>query len=445
MDLKKVLIIAYDFPPYVSVGGLRPYSWYKYFKEFGIEPIVITRQWDNKYGNYLDYIAPSVTAENITEKTNMGSILRAPYFPNFANKLMLKYGDSKYRIIRKTITAFYEFAQFLFFVGPKSSIYFAANEYLSTNKVDVILATGDPFILFHYASKLSNKYNTPWIADYRDPWSQSKNNQKNIILKKCNEYFEKKTLKNVTLINTVNIFFKFQISRLIKNKQILLLPNGYDPEIIEIIKNIKQQNEILKIAYVGYIYDWHPLHSFLNVICNFIKNNKEVKLEINFFGINMEDKLKNMLLTEFKPLNNIINIHSKIPNSQLMQRLSKENIMLLFNYYAFPGTKIYDYIALNRLVLLCYTDDIEGNELKKQHYLYNDIDGLPNDCQEKLIRETNSGYIIKDSNELLITLERLYKEFIEKGFIKCNTINAEKYSRKHQVKELADIIKKISI
>ncbi len=35
--MKKVLILAYDFPPYVSVGGLRPYSWYKYFKEFGLK------------------------------------------------------------------------------------------------------------------------------------------------------------------------------------------------------------------------------------------------------------------------------------------------------------------------------------------------------------------------------------------------------------------------
>ena len=55
--MKKVLILAYDFPPYVSVGGLRPYSWYKYFKEFGLYPVIVTRQWDNQYGNHLDYIA----------------------------------------------------------------------------------------------------------------------------------------------------------------------------------------------------------------------------------------------------------------------------------------------------------------------------------------------------------------------------------------------------
>ncbi len=41
--MKKVLIIAYDFPPLNSVGAKRPYSWYKYFKKYNVYPIVITR------------------------------------------------------------------------------------------------------------------------------------------------------------------------------------------------------------------------------------------------------------------------------------------------------------------------------------------------------------------------------------------------------------------
>ena len=66
--MKKILILAYDFPPYVSVGGLRPYSWFLYLKEFGVEPIVITRQWSNFYGSHLDYIAPGVSDQVIEEQ-----------------------------------------------------------------------------------------------------------------------------------------------------------------------------------------------------------------------------------------------------------------------------------------------------------------------------------------------------------------------------------------
>src|SRR5688500_6604075 len=131
----KVLILAYDYPPYVSVGALRPYSWFKYLPEFGGFPIVVTRQWSNTYGSHLDYIAPSDSAHTVFEESEKGSIIRTPYIPNASNKLMLKYGDSKFRSLRKIISGFYEFGQFLFPIGPKANLYFEADRYLSENKV----------------------------------------------------------------------------------------------------------------------------------------------------------------------------------------------------------------------------------------------------------------------------------------------------------------------
>ena len=182
--MKKLLILAYDFPPYVSVGGLRPASWHKYFHEFGIYPIVVTRQWGNKYGSHLDYIAPSERNETIVEETETGTIIRTPYKPNLANRLMLQYGDHKYKYVRKFISAFYEFFQWIFFIGPKSRLYYGAKKYLRENKVDCIIATGEPFILFKYASKLSKKFNIPWVADYRDPWVQSTHKASQTIINK---------------------------------------------------------------------------------------------------------------------------------------------------------------------------------------------------------------------------------------------------------------------
>src|SRR5688572_11158846 len=102
--MKKVLILAYDFPPYVSVGGLRPYNWLMYLKEFGMEPIVVTRQWSNKYGSHLDYIAPGDSDKILIEHMKEGTIIRAPYKPNLANRIMLKHGDKKYKLLRKIVS-----------------------------------------------------------------------------------------------------------------------------------------------------------------------------------------------------------------------------------------------------------------------------------------------------------------------------------------------------
>ena len=49
---------------------------------------------------------------------------------------MLKHGEQKFRLLRKSITAFYEFMQFFFAVGPKASIYKTAKQYLKSNQVD---------------------------------------------------------------------------------------------------------------------------------------------------------------------------------------------------------------------------------------------------------------------------------------------------------------------
>ena len=73
-------------------------------------------------------------------------------------------------MVRKLISAFYEFAHFVLPIGTKIELYRAAKKYLTQNDVDAIIATGDPFILFKYASQLSEKYSIPWIADYRDTW-----------------------------------------------------------------------------------------------------------------------------------------------------------------------------------------------------------------------------------------------------------------------------------
>jgi hypothetical protein len=95
----------------------------------------------------LDYIAPGESNETIVEETENGTIIRTPYQPNWANRLMLKYGENKYRLLRKAITAWYELMQFLFFVGPKAGLYKGAKAYLKTHPVDAIIATGEPLVL----------------------------------------------------------------------------------------------------------------------------------------------------------------------------------------------------------------------------------------------------------------------------------------------------------
>jgi len=440
----KILILAYDFPPYVSVGGLRPYNWYKYFHKFGVYPIVITRQWSNLHGNLLDYISPSNTNDIIVEKSEQGTIIKTPYVPNFSNRLMLKYQDSKFKLLRKLISAYYEFAQFIFLIGPKSKLYFAAKNYLKNNKVDCIIASGDPFILFKYASKLGEKFDIPWIADYRDPWSENFGNRKHSVLRIFNAFFEKKTLKNVHSITTVSEFVRNKVFKIKQDKHIYIMPNGFDPEAIKSIEQIKQQNEVLSVAFIGTIYRWHPIKSFFSVISDLLKN-KKIKILVKFYGINAGDEIKKLLEISYPDIRENVTIFPKIPNQVLLEELAKNNVMLLFNYYSCMGTKIYDYLGIHRKIILCYTDDDEANELKNKFYTIDESDSPDKNLQERLILETQSGIAVKNANHLKQVLIDLHNEFNSKGFIECNSVDVEQYSREIQVRKLADIIHSIVV
>jgi len=421
----------------VSVGGLRPFAWYKYLKGYGVEPIVVTRQWENKYGNELDYISPSASNKTIVEETDCGTIIRTPYKPNLANRLMLKYGNTKFVLLRKLISAFYEFAQYLFFVGPKSGLYSGAKKYLKDNHVDAILATGEPFILFKYASALSKKYNTPWIADYRDPWVQNANRSQ--FMERWNAFFERRFLQNATAMTTVSEFFKKKIGENISVSRTFIIPNGYNPETVSDVSHIMQKSDRMRIAFAGTIYDWHPYKSVLSVFSDFAKGKN---IELNFFGVNRYNELSQMISKNHWEEN--IHLYPRMENNELLSILCQNNAMLLFNEYSIMGTKIYDYVGLRRKILFCYSNDEEALNLKEKFYPIAELEGISNHLQEDLIRETNSGVIVNDSSQLPSVLNDLYAEFQQNGFIACNSQNIEQYSRRHGAKMLADIVKNLA-
>jgi glycosyltransferase involved in cell wall biosynthesis len=436
--MKKVLILAYDFPPYVSVGGLRPYNWFIYLNEYGIDPVVVTRQWANNHGNELDYIAPSSEKTSITEHMSYGTVIRTPYRPNLANRIMLQHGYDKWNLVRRSISAFFEFAQFFLPIGPKRNLYLSAREFLKKERVDCIIATGDPFILFKYANDLSREFQIPWIADYRDPWSQSFSAKKGFLQKKYDLWNEKRIVNSCELILTVDELFKLKLLQIFPTKKVFILPNGYDPKAMERIKQIDQEKTELTFSFVGTIYKWHPIDSLLSTFLKFKEKNPAFKFCLKFYGINDEEELKEKINSTYKELHTNIQILSRIPNGELLEKLALEHVMILFNYYQFTGTKIYDYLGIKRKILLCFTDDPKALELKTKYY----FKSLETDIQPQIdmVTQTNSGIIVKDQEHLLIVLEDLWKEFSETGQIACDSHGVEKYSRKVQVERLASLL-----
>ena len=106
------------------------------------------------------------------------------------------------------------------------------------------------FILFRYANRLCQEFDTQWIADYRDPWTLNQEEQKNKFNLWFSSYFEKKWVSNAVLITTVSTFVQEKIQRILTtDKDYLIIPNGFDPDNIEAVKHIQQNREKLTISF----------------------------------------------------------------------------------------------------------------------------------------------------------------------------------------------------
>lgn len=426
---RKVLILAYDFPPYVSVGGLRPYSWYKYLRENNIDVTVVTRQWSMKYFDERDYIAAGSSQNTVIELDGNQKIIRSPYVPNWANRLYLNTGESKLKYIRKIYTAFFEFAQYFIQIGSKKEVYKAALKELSETKYDLIIATGDPFVLFHYASKLGSKFNIPWIADYRDPWSNNLRVQKNAFIAWLEKKIERKTIATSSLITTVNNRFVFQIERINPNKAIHIVENGFDN--IEFEPKVHEINSVIKIGFAGTLQNEDPLVEILETIIQHNKTNA-LKIELHFFG-SKGHPLMNQYPESFF-------VRGKVPNDELLGHLNQMNALLLFSYLDIVGTKIYDYIALKKPILFCYTGDYFPSYYKVPNEGYTPI--LE---QEEILKETGLGILCKDKIDLKNQLFKL-DEILRDMNSKNHSIDSDiisKYSRKRQAFRLANLIHQV--
>lgn len=443
LEQVRALILAYDFPPLVSVGGLRPYSWYRYLKQFGVEPTVVTRQWSDHHGSALDYVAPSDSKEVVVEASQFGTILRTPYEPNLSNRL-LQRSRTRFRLIRRAITAWYEVGQYMLPIGPRRQLFLTARSYLRQDGADVIVATGEPFVLFMYASQLSKEFGIPWIADYRDPWTHDRARLPWRVSRTWNAMLEAKFTASCSAITTVSEFFGDLIATLIKGKAIHVVPNGYDPDAVSRARGIEQGSEKLTIAFVGTIYDGHPLESVLSACKQFLVRTRDARLELRFVGIDRQDEVETVVGSRYPALIPFVTFFRKAPNAEIIETLATANAFLLFNTFAYVGTKIYDYLALRRRILLCFSDDTQTRRRQREFYDPEEAGMMNRRVQEDMIRATQSGVIIRDEEHLVVTLSDLYREFLEHRRIACNSVGTEAYSRESHARSMAEVIRGVS-
>ncbi|MFZ4399987.1 MAG: glycosyltransferase family 4 protein [Bacteroidales bacterium] len=434
--MKKVLIITYYWPPSGGAGVQRMLKFVKYFSQFEIEPIVITV--DDKKASYQlkdETLLIDIPANLRIIKTNTFEpfeiykvLVNKKEIPHsgFANEPNPGLMQKIMRFIRGNL--FIPDAR----IGWNRYAYKAALQIIKSEKIDAIITSSPPHSTQIVGLKLKKKFNIPWIADLRDPWTDIYFYNKlfhTSLAKKIDSNYEKKVLENADSIVVVSQDIKRIFttkSNIINEDKIIVLPNGFDED--DFSENVNINPNEFSITYTGTFADIYKIDGFLAAYKKLIETNKDTTIKLKFIGMISESlpkKIKKLNLQDH------VSFENYVPHKESIKFLQKSSILLLVipkmdkNEGILTG-KLFEYLGSGKPILCV---------------------GPPKGDAAAIINECNAGNVFdyNDENNMINFLEKNLKYWKENRTDKITNIIIDKYSRKNLTKELSNIINKFTL
>ena len=421
----KVLIITYYWPPAGGPGVQRWLKFVKYFREFGVEPIVYTPENPN-----YPLVDENFSSEIPSDIEILKLPINEPYrFAKIFSKKKTKQMSSGI-FSKKEISALEKLMLYVrgnYFIPDarvgwvKPSVAFLS-KYISENPVDVVITTGPPHSLHLIGLQLQKDLDLKWIADFRDPWTTI-HYHKSLRLNKSSERKHKElealVLKSADVITVTSPTTKKEFE-MITQTPISVITNGYDfsEEI-----NYEMDSKF-SISHIGSLLsERNPkvLWKTLSEIC--IENTSfKNDLELKFAGAVSGDVKQS--LEKFQLLGSC-DFRGYVSHSEAIKLQYKSQVLLLVEIKSaetkaiIPG-KLFEYLAAKRPIIAL---------------------GPTESDMEKIITETKSGNFFNygEGDGLKSEILRLYKEF-KNGNLSITSEGIEKYSRRELTKQMASLI-----
>lgn len=430
--MKRVLIITYYWPPSGGAGVQRWLKFTKYLREFGWEPVIYSPA-------NPDYpVLDTTLAVDIPlgiEQITLPIWEPYQFYKKFTGKKKTDkvhaglLSDKKHTGWMEQLAVWIRGNLFIpdarkFWIKP--SIRFL-NNYLIDNKVDAIVSTGPPHSMHLIALGIKMKLKIPWLADFRDPWTDIDfyNDLKiSAFADRKHKRLELQTITGCDAMVVVSSEMKENYEKM-GGHNVHLITNGFDPDdMTELTVN---QDTKFSIAHVGSLPPnrnpkvlWEALAGLCTELPGF-RNNLEIKLAGNVDQSVLND------LAQFG-LTSQLNRIEYVPHDQVGILLKQSAVLLLAinnspNAKGILTGKFFEYLAAGRPILAIGPAD-------------GDLAKILNDSGAGDI----SGY--HDLEGMKKIIRSMYDKFINKELI-VNPTGIGKYSRKSLTVELAAILDNI--
>lgn len=427
--MKKVLIITYYWPPMGGGGVQRWLKTTKYLREFGWEPVIFT----------ADGSEISMHDESLLSDIPSGvKVIKAPIWEPFdLYKRLMGKKDEKINpgFLQKEkgnsfLQKFSVWVRGNFFIPDAKKFWYKPaikklNSFLKNNSIDVIVSTGPPHTTHLIAQKIAKKFNIPWMADFRDPWTNIDfYHQLKLTYwaDKKHKRLEKKVLKDADVMVTVSKSWAKDFLR-ISGKEPIVITNGFDPDdFLEAGKlSLDKKFSITHIGSLNkdrnpFIF-WEVINELINEHSNFA-TDLEIKL-IGPIDISINEQLaKHNLISK-------TTLIDSLPHKDVLSHLIQSQLLLLpLNDVpnidgVIPG-KMYEYFGAKRPIICIGKEDGDAADI---------------------IHETQTGIVVgfKDKIKLKTELLDFYNQY-KSGSLHLNSQDFLKYSRKELAFKITDVL-----
>lgn len=410
--MRTVLIISHNFNSPESVGSIRIRGLARYLPQFGWKPIILSQGVNPDSRHQVISISPSPGQKVNLEAGLSGAVgHRSSGIAQFASKVyknIFWYPDTYHHWRRE---------------GAKTG-----SRILAENEVDAIISSAHAVSSHIIANRLVSQSGIPWVADFRDLWTQNHYNSHFRVRTFFERRLEIDTLKNADALVTVSEPLSKKIAQLHHDRPVFTILNGFDPDQIN---HDSPQSEELAITYTGNLYKGRRDPTMLLKVLREMIDQRLVppdRVSLQFYG--KKEPWLNDTVKQFDLLDRV-SIHGPVSREESIeqQRVSQVLLLLTWNNPGEDGVytgKLFDYLAARRPILsLGFAD---GGVV------------------QELLEDTGAGVHVADETTLKTVLSGMINEFDATGAVGYRGVDARvmDYSQIEMARRFARVLDQVS-
>lgn len=411
----RVLLVSYYFPPYNTVGGVRPGKFAKYLLQNGYEVEVLCA-FQPPFPEGLPLEVPDKVIHSVR-----GWSVNAPlHWLLGGRQKVAEAGFQSVSIKSPFARRLGRWYKTLFHWPDAEAGWVGAAvarglDLIKAKPFDVVFVSAPPFSSLRVGARLADLGGIPWVADFRDLWSDNHAYDHPRWRLALDRRWETSLLKTASALATVSSPLAEKLKQ--HGLPTWVVRNGFDPDEYNSVlsADVRTNCDELLIAYTGNIYpEHHDVEKFCEGLSMFAASGGRARVRV--VGRNVA------ILTEAARrygVLSLIDVSFMVPRAEALAMQKAADVLLMFLWRGGEDgiytTKFFEYMGAERSILAI---------------------GSPESDVGQWIRSADLGRTAKSASEVTEYLTNWYEQKLSGGVRHVASSSRYEFTRDKQFSEL---------